>query len=223
MDRRVFLGTATSGAVGAAVCLSRTAGASGRLRAKVTGDASKVTASLDPRIYGQNLEFMGRQFEGGILAEEGSEAPVYGPGLRRDVRDALKDLRPRRLRWPGGCFADAYDWRDGVGPNRPKHANPFWGSPVFDLAKFAAGEYKTRVGPPMDNRFGTHEFIDYCRELGAEPSITASMGPKDPDEAAAWVAYVRDEFGADSGPVWSAGNEQWNPPEPNGCNLRPER
>ncbi|MBN1534606.1 MAG: hypothetical protein JXA20_18175, partial [Spirochaetes bacterium] len=87
----------------------------------------------------------------------------------------------------------------------------FFGNPPF------------RVGPMEDNRFGTDEFMELCRATGAEPSITASLGPADPGESAAWIAYIRDTYGPGAVPTWSVGNEQWNPIEPNGCALRPAR
>ena len=178
---------------------------------------------IDRRVYGQNLEFMGRQFRGGIIAAEGSRAPTFGPGLRADVRDALADLGITHLRWPGGCFADAYHWRDGVGDDRPGYMNPMWGKAMIRMGFLLLGEFKTPVGSYLDNRFGTDEFIEYCRALGAEPSLTASMESETPDEAAAWVAYLRNRFGAEAVPVWSVGNEQWNPFEHNGNFRRPGR
>jgi len=198
-------------------------GGDAKQSARVRGDLARPGAVLDPRVYGQNLEFMGRQFKGGIIAAEGSRAPTFGPGLRADVRNALADLGITHLRWPGGCFADAYHWRDGVGHDRPGYMNPMWGNPMIRMAFLLMGEFRTPVGSHLDNRFGTDEFMEYCRALGAEPSLTASMEAKAPDEAAAWVAYLRDRFGADAVPVWSVGNEQWNPFEHNGNFRRPGR
>ncbi len=219
MDRRDFIFTTSTAACG---ILARPLFAADNM-ARIQGDIGKSGAYLDRRIYGQNLEVMGRQFEGGIIAEQGSRAPQYGSGFRADVRDALKELGITHLRWPGGCFADAYNWRDGIGESRPSYPNPMWGGSMFRMYSLALTGRSIPFGGMVDNRFGTHEFMEYCRELGAEPSITASLGPETPDEAAAWVAYVRDNFGADAVPVWSVGNEQWNPLERNGCFLKPER
>ena len=217
-DRHVFTCTAAVGAIGLMA-----GGAGATATARVRGDLARPGAALDRRVYGQNLEFMGRQFKGGIIAAEESRAPTFGPGLRTDVFEALTDLGITHLRWPGGCFADAYHWRDGVGDDRPGYMNPMWGNPMIRMAFMVMGEIRTPVGSYLDNRFGTDEFMEYCRALGAEPSLTASMEAETPDEAAAWVAYLRDRFGADAVPVWSVGNEQWNPFEHNGNFRRPGR
>ncbi|HUT52227.1 MAG TPA: alpha-L-arabinofuranosidase C-terminal domain-containing protein [bacterium] len=207
MDRRKFFAATAA----AGLAWSARAGAGGR--ARVRGDAGKGGAAIDRRIYGQNFEFMGRQFEGGIMDQE---------GIRADVRDAIAELGVTHLRWPGGCFADAYDWRDGVGGQRPSYKNPMWDQPVLNLGFKALGA-SIPPGPFHDNRFGTDEFIEYCQAVGAEPSLTASMGTQGPEPAADWVAYVREKFGPRSVPVWSVGNEQWNPLENNGCYRRPKR
>jgi alpha-L-arabinofuranosidase len=209
MRRRQFL--AATATMTAGLALRAKAGAVGR--ARVRGDASKTGAEIDRRIYGQNLEFMGRQFEGGIMDRQ---------GIRTDVRNAMAESRVTHLRWPGGCFADAYDWRDGVGGRRPSYKNPMWGQPVINLAFKAMGA-SVPPGPLHDNRFGTDEFMQYCRTVGAEPSLTASLGADGPDLAAEWVAYVRDQYGPRAVPIWSVGNEQWNPLEHNGCFGRPKR
>ena len=207
MDRRNFI----AGSAMACMALNLKAGTGAR--ARVRGDAAKSVAEIDRRIYGQNFEFMGRQFEGGIMD---------GRGIRTDVRDAITELKVTHLRWPGGCFADAYNWRDGVGDSRPSYKNPMWDKPILNLGFKALGA-PIPPGPLHDNRFGTDEFMQYCATIGAEPSLTASMGTDGPDPAAEWVAYVSEKFGPLAAPVWSVGNEQWNPLEHNGCFLRPER
>jgi len=179
-----------------------------------------VLDDIDPRIYGQNIEHMGRQVLGGLVAEPGSTAPRDDRGFRRDVRAAIVDLRPALLRWPGGCFADSYHWRDGIGPHRPTGPNRMWGR--FMIGKIF-GNPPFPLGPLEDNLFGTDEFMGLCREAGAEPSLTASLGVDDPREAADWVAYVRERHGDGAVPTWSVGNEQWNVIEPNGCANRPSR
>jgi len=219
MKRRTFLKTA---AAGAGYMLSRPMQA-GRLSGRVRADASKLASSLDRRIYGQNLEFVGRIMEGGIIAEPGSQAPVYGNGFRADVRSALKEMGVTHLRWPGGCFADAYDWREGVGPVRKRGKNRMWGKPMFKMVSRFFGESELEWGTEVNNKFGTPEFIEFCKWMGAEPSLTASMEPEGPEQAGAWVAYVRENFGSGSVPVWSVGNEQWNPLEHNSNYSKPER
>lgn len=182
--------------------------------------ADAVLDAVDPRIYGQNIEHMGRQVLGGLVAEPGTAAARDDRGFRRDVREAILELRPSLLRWPGGCFADSYHWRDGVGASRPTVPNRMWGR--FLIGKIF-GSPPFPLGPLEDNRFGTDEFMELCRAAGAEPSLTASLGADDPQEAADWVAYVRERHGAGAVPTWSVGNEQWNVIEPNGCANRPAR
>jgi alpha-N-arabinofuranosidase len=182
--------------------------------------ADTVLDSVDPRIYGQNIEHMGRQVLGGLVAEPGSTAPRDERGFRTDVQESILDLRPTLLRWPGGCFADSYHWRDGIGAHRPAVPNRMWGGwligKIFGSPPFP-------LGPLEDNRFGTDEFMALCRSAGAEPSLTASLGADEPQEAADWVAYVRDRYGEGAVPIWSVGNEQWNIVEPNGCANHPAR
>jgi alpha-N-arabinofuranosidase len=182
--------------------------------------ADEVLDSIDPRIYGQNIEHMGRQVLGGLAAEAGSRAPQDDRGFRLDVLDAIKDLGPTLLRWPGGCFADSYHWRDGIGSARPTVPNRMWGG--FLIGKIF-GSPPFPLGPREDNRFGTGEFMALCRAAGAEPSLTASLGVDDPEEAAGWISHVREKYGAGAVPVWSVGNEQWNILEPNGCAGKPKR
>jgi alpha-N-arabinofuranosidase len=182
--------------------------------------ADAVFDRIDPRIYGQNIEHMGRQVLGGLVAEAGSEAPQDSRGFRLDVRNAIQRLGPPLLRWPGGCFADSYHWADGIGPSRPTVPNRMWGG--FLIGKIF-GSPPFPLGPREDNRFGTDEFMALCRAAGAEPSLTASLGADDPEEAAGWVAYIREKYGAGAVPVWSVGNEQWNIIEPNGCVNKPKK
>ncbi len=189
-------------------------------RSLIRVNANEILDEIDPRIYGQNIEHMGRQVLGGILAETGSGAPVDSKGFRLDALESAKDLNPSLLRWPGGCFADSYRWRDGIGENRPVVKNRMWGRLP---AQYFFGNPPFPVGPVEDNRLGTDEFMNLCRETGAEPSITASLGRDDPGEAAAWIGYIKDKYGAGSVPAWSVGNEQWNPVEPGGCAFRPKK
>jgi alpha-L-arabinofuranosidase len=219
MKRRTFLKTAAAGACYAAARPIQSSQLTGRVRA----DVSKLTASIDRRIYGQNLEFVARVMEGGIIAEPGSQALTYGNGFRADVRDALKQMGVARFRWPGGCFADAYDWRDGVGPTRLRKKNRMWDQPHIKAFEHLLGETKLTWGTDVNNNFGTPEFMAFCKGMGAEPSLTASMEPEGPEQAAAWVAYVRENFGSGAVPVWAVGNEQWNNFEHNTNANKPGR
>jgi alpha-N-arabinofuranosidase len=190
------------------------------LRCSIRVKANDVLDLIDPRIYGQNIEHMGRQVLGGLVAEPGSKAPQDSRGFRLDVSEAIKNLNPPLLRWPGGCFADSYHWSDGIGPHRPRVPNRMWGRLLIGML---FGSPPSLLGPEEDNRLGTHEFMDLCRSVGAEPSLTASLGANDPEEASGWVAHIRDRYGAGAVPTWSVGNEQWNPTEPGGCAFRPRK
>jgi alpha-N-arabinofuranosidase len=189
-------------------------------RSSIKVSADVVLDEIDLRIYGQNIEHFGRQVQGGIVVESGSQAPVDCHGFREDVLESIENLNPTLLRWPGGCFADSYHWSDGIGSNRPRVKNRMWGR--FPVQQFF-GNPGFPVGPEEDNRFGTDEFMELCHKVGAEPSITASLGADNPDEACAWISYIHDKYGAGAVPTWSVGNEQWNPIEPHGCAFRPRK
>ncbi|MHB0876276.1 MAG: alpha-N-arabinofuranosidase [Anaerolineae bacterium] len=125
---------------------------------------------INPNIYGMFIEHLGRCIYGGIY-DEGSPLSD-GEGYRLDVLKACQRLAPPLLRWPGGNFVSGYHWQDGIGPRdeRPRR---------FDLAWFAE----------ESNRFGTDEFLGFCRRLGTEPYICTNAGTGTLDEAAAWVEY----------------------------------
>jgi alpha-N-arabinofuranosidase len=133
-------------------------------------DLDRVIGQVDRRIFGGFIEHLGRCIYGGVF-DEGS--PLSDArGFRGDVLDALKALQPTVLRWPGGNFVSGYHWTDGIGPpdQRPRKIELAWGS-------------------EESNRFGTDEFVEYCRALGAEPHICINMGTGSLDEAQAWVEY----------------------------------
>jgi alpha-N-arabinofuranosidase len=137
---------------------------------RITVDITRRIGQVDRGIFGGFIEHLGRCIYGGIF-DEGS--PLSDPrGFRRDVLDALRPLRMPVLRWPGGNFVSGYHWTDGIGPaaERPRRMELAW-----------HGE--------ESNRFGTDEFIAYCRELGTEPFIVVNMGSGTMDEAQAWVEY----------------------------------
>jgi alpha-N-arabinofuranosidase len=127
-----------------------------------------VVGRRDPKIYGQFVEHFHRQVYGGLY--EPSSPLADGEGLRKDVLEAAAAIRPAVIRWPGGCFASAYHWKNGVGAERV---------PQFDKA--------WRV--EESNRFGTDEFIRFCRKVKAEPFICTNAGTGTPEEMAEWVEY----------------------------------
>lgn len=134
---------------------------------------------IPAEIYGQFSEHLGRCIYEGIWVGPESTIPNVD-GYRSDVVKALRDLKVPVLRWPGGCFADEYHWMDGIGPkeNRPKLVNNNWGSTV------------------EDNSFGTHEFLNLCELLGAEPYISGNVGSGTVEELAKWVEYMTAENGS---------------------------
>jgi alpha-N-arabinofuranosidase len=132
--------------------------------------------TIGKNIYGQFAEHLGRGVYGGIWVGEGSSIPNTR-GLRNDVLRALKDLQVPVVRWPGGCYADQYHWRDGIGPKnqRKKTVNASWGGVV------------------EDNAFGTHEFFDLVERLGADAYVSINVGTGSPQEMAEWVEYMTSE------------------------------
>ena len=172
-------------------------------------------ADIHPEVYGNFSEHLGRCIYNGVFVGEDSSIPNVN-GMRTDVVEALKNIKLPVLRWPGGCFADEYHWKDGIGPkeNRKRMVNTNWGGVV------------------EDNSFGTHEFMEFCRQVGCEPYINGNMGSGTVQEMSEWVEYMtfdgespmanlRRENGQDE--PWKVkyfcvGNESW------GCggNMRPE-
>ncbi len=135
--------------------------------------SDKSTVKINKEIYGQFAEHLGHCIYGGIFVGDTSSIPNI-EGYRKDVVDALKEIKIPVLRWPGGCFADTYHWKDGIGPrkDRPSIVNVFWG------------------GVTEDNSFGTHEFLNLCEILGAEPYISLNVGSGTVQEAMEWVEYM---------------------------------
>jgi alpha-L-arabinofuranosidase len=138
--------------------------------ARIKIDVDRRLGTVDRRIFGGFIEHLGRCIYGGILEEGSSLSDARG--FRRDVLAAARGLQVPVLRWPGGNFVSGYHWQDGVGPveQRPRRLELAWRT-------------------EESNRFGTDEFIAYCRELGAEPYICVNMGTGSQDEAQAWVEY----------------------------------
>jgi alpha-L-arabinofuranosidase len=139
---------------------------------QVTVHADRPGAVIHREIYGQFAEQLGQGIYGGIWVGEDSPIPNI-KGYRKDVVDALKAIKVPVIRWPGGCFADQYDWRDGVGPRdkRPVRMNASWG-----------GE--------DSNRFGTHEFMDFAELIGAKTYLSINVGTGSPREMSQWIEYI---------------------------------
>jgi alpha-N-arabinofuranosidase len=173
---------------------------------KVTIDFSKLKTRIDKNIYGHFSEHLGSCIYGGIWVGEDSKIPNT-KGIRNDVVEALKRIEVPVLRWPGGCFADEYHWKDGIGPKskRPTMINTNWG------------------GVTEDNSFGTHEFLEFCSMIGAEPYFSGNLGSGTVQELSQWIEYVnsdnispmtnlRKENGREKSwgvKYWGIGNESW--------------
>src|SRR5512142_1580422 len=124
-------------------------GQQGALRGRIKIDTERVISDIDPLLYGNFIEHLGRCIDGGVFEEKSKLSDANG--FRRDVLDAAKKLGVTILRWPGGNFSSNYHWRDGIGPRdqRPPRLEMAWGT-------------------VESNRFGTHEFLEYAGMLGAQ-------------------------------------------------------
>ncbi|MBW5445354.1 alpha-N-arabinofuranosidase [Cohnella sp. CFH 77786] len=182
---------------------------------RVIINADVAKGRINKNIYGHFAEHLGRCIYEGIWVGEDSPIPNTN-GIRNDVLEALRGLDIPLLRWPGGCFADEYHWKDGVGPreSRKRMVNTHWGGVV------------------ENNHFGTHEFLMLCEMLGCEPYIAGNVGSGTVQEMQEWVEYMtfdgespmanwRKENGREK--PWKVryfgvGNENW------GCggHMRPE-
>lgn len=140
---------------------------------KVDIDTGVKGDVINKNVYGQFMEHLGRGIYEGIWVGEDSKIPNED-GYRKDVLNALKDLHVPLLRWPGGCFADEYHWRDGIGPRdkRPKGVNTNWGGVI------------------EPNSFGTHEFLNLAEKLDADVYVNGNLGTGTPAEMAQWLEYM---------------------------------
>lgn len=148
--------------------------ADGQMKVNVNIDSDITDGQKIPKeIYGQFAEHLGSCIYGGLWVGPESDIPNID-GYRTDVLEALKVLKVPVMRWPGGCFADEYHWRDGIGPreDRPRMVNSNWGGTV------------------EDNSFGTHEFLNLCEMIGCEPYISGNVGSGTVEELAKWVEYM---------------------------------
>lgn len=174
-------------------------------------------STISKHIYGHFAEHLGNCIYNGIYVGDTNKVIPNTDGVRNDIIEALRKLKVPNLRWPGGCFADTYHWKDGVGPkkDRPSIVNRWWG------------------GVTEDNSFGTHDFLNLCERIGAKPYLAGNVGSGTVQELSDWVQYVNGP--ANTSPMskwrvqngraqpwnvsfWGVGNEAW------GCggNMRPE-
>ena len=141
--------------------------------AKLYINPNRKMGHINPELQGHFSEHLGRCIYEGLYVGEGSDIPNVN-GMRTDVVEALKEMKIPVLRWPGGCFADEYHWKDGIGDKakRKKMINTHWGGVV------------------EDNSFGTHEFMELCRQLGCKPYVNGNVGSGTVQEMSEWVEYM---------------------------------
>jgi alpha-N-arabinofuranosidase len=142
----------------------------GALKARIKVDTERTIGEIDPKLYGNFIEHLGRCIDGGVFDEKSPLSDANG--YRRDVLDAARKLNVSILRWPGGNFSSNYHWRDGIGSREQR-------APRLEMA----------WGTVESNRFGTHEFLDYAEKLGAAPYICANLGTGTWEEVQQWVEY----------------------------------
>src|SRR5687768_16350169 len=188
------------------LALSTHAAIAETLQAKAILHADKPGPQISRNLYGQFSEHLGGGIYDGIWVGEDSPIPNVR-GIRSDVVAALKAIRTPLVRWPGGCFADEYHWRDGIGPRaqRPVRKNNWWGD------------------APESNAFGSHEFMDFVEQIGAEAYVSVNVGSSTPTEMREWIEYMtspgqdtlaqeRRKNGRDKPwkvALWGIGNENW--------------
>jgi len=180
-------------------------------------DAADGKFLINKNIYGHFAEHLGHCIYDGFYVGEGNKTIPNTNGVRNDIIAALKKLKIGTLRWPGGCFADTYHWKDGVGPKdkRPAIVNRWWG------------------GVTEDNSFGTHDFLNMCELIGTQPYLAGNVGSGTVQDLTDWIQYVNgapgtspmSKYRTQNGrekpwgvKIWGVGNEAW------GCggNMKPD-
>ena len=176
---------------------------------KIALNANLAETKISKNIYGHFAEDLGRCIYGGIFVGKDNTRIPNTDGVRNDVIKALKDLKIPNLRWPGGCFADTYHWKDAIGPQSER-------KPIENLSWGNVRE---------DNSFGTNEFLNFCELIGAEPYLAVNMNTGTVQEAVEWVQYcnhangtsyltdIREKSGRDKPwnvKFWGIGNESWD-------------
>ncbi|SPE53056.1 Alpha-L-arabinofuranosidase [Verrucomicrobia bacterium] len=224
ITRRRFIQQTAFGAV--ALCANRCA-RSAEPEPGIEVVLEEPIGTISPDLYGHFTEHIGGVIYDGIWVGEGSKVPNQG-GIRTELVEHMKRLHPSVVRWPGGCFADSYNWRDGIGPRaqRPRRTN-FWSDEDF-LKSAPDGPIKYEP-----NEFGTNEFIRFCRLIGAQPYLATNVRSNTARDFDEWVEYcnapagrttLSDQRAVNGDPepfrvrFWGVGNESW------GCggNFTPE-
>jgi alpha-L-arabinofuranosidase len=228
LGRREFLGAAAAGS--AAIIASRPSRLQYAFSATQSTDSrieillNEKIGEIAPNIYSHFVEHLGGVVYDGIWVGEDSKVPNIN-GIRKALIEHMRRIKPGTVRWPGGCFADSYDWRDGIGPraSRPRRTN-FWRD---DRGNRGTGDYQHLDSGPQKyepNWFGTNEFMHFCRLIGAQPYFAANLRSLPAQAFQQWVEYCNGPAGqttysdmrAAAGDreafkvqFWGVGNESW--------------
>ncbi len=213
-SRREFFRTAAAGVACASALRSAASDSS------IDVVIGEPIATIAPEIYGHFVENLGGVVYDGIWVGADSAIPNVG-GLRKQLVDALQHINPPVIRWPGGCFADSYDWRDGIGPRdkRPRRTN-FWAA--ADEWPKNARRSGSQIYDP--NQLGTIEFAQFCKAVGAQPYFASNLRGSTAQDFDRWVEYCNSPAGSttladqraadgEQEPLnvryWGVGNEAW--------------
>ena len=184
MKRRDFVSSALGGSV-----LFLTGNGSSTPQSKLADARIDVLlnepiGTIAPEIYGHFVEHLGGVVYDGIWVGENSKIPNVN-GMRKALIDALQKTKPGVIRWPGGCFADSYNWRDGVGPkkDRPRRPNFWLDAPEWPKG-VADGPWKYDT-----NQFGTDDFARFCQLTGSQPYFAANLRSLTAKDFYEWVDY----------------------------------
>jgi alpha-L-arabinofuranosidase len=227
MERRSLL-KAAAGSTAAALLFGKSTALGQQADSQIEVLLNEPIGTIAPEIYGHFTEHMGAVIYDGVWVGENSSVPNQC-GIRSALIEKMRVIRAPVIRWPGGCFADSYNWRDGIGPKdkRPRETNFWWGS----FSRELRAQNKPQIYDP--NSFGTDEFLRFCELCGAQGYIAANLRSIPSIEFARWVEYVNSPAGlttlaetraAAGHPkpynvrYWGVGNESW------GCggNFEPE-
>jgi len=221
LRRREFLAAALTGPAALLVQPRSLIHAAPAADSRIEVLISEPIGKINPDIYGHFAEHLGGVVYDGIWVGENSRIPNIS-GVRKELVEHMRRIKPPVVRWPGGCFADSYDWRDGVGPRaqRPIRTN-FWAD------NRATDRYRAVAGGPQKydpNQFGTSEFLRFCKLVGAEPYLAVNLRSRSAKDFYEWVEYCNAPAGSttlarlreDSGDrepfgvaYWGIGNESW--------------
>jgi alpha-N-arabinofuranosidase len=216
INRRQFVRN-SSLALGAAL-LARKASLAVSFDARIDVILGEELGTISPNIYGHFAENLGAVIYDGVWVGENSKIANVG-GIRKSLVDALQKISSPVIRWPGGCFADSYDWKDGIGPaaKRPRRTNFWAGDPLVRTQ----GNIPQKYDP---NEFGTNEFVQFCKLAGSQPYFAANVRSLPAEDFYRWVEYCNSPAGsttladlrASTGykdpfnvRYWGIGNESW--------------